>query len=38
MAYSSSDKSLEFQHPVDIGEAWKEGNCSECHSTPPIAE
>jgi hypothetical protein len=38
MAYSTSDKSLEFQHPVDIGEAWKEGNCSECHSSPPVAE
>jgi hypothetical protein len=22
---------LEFQHPVDIGTAWKEANCSECH-------
>ena len=24
-------ESLEFQHPVDIGTAWKESNCSECH-------
>ncbi|RJP20306.1 MAG: cytochrome C [Candidatus Abyssobacteria bacterium SURF_5] len=23
---------LEFKHPVDIGEAWKEMNCSECHT------
>ena len=23
---------LEFQHPVDIGEIWREMNCSECHS------
>lgn len=23
---------LEFKHPVDIGEAWKEAACSECHS------
>lgn len=23
--------SLEFTHPVDIGTAWKEANCSECH-------
>jgi hypothetical protein len=22
---------LEFQHPVDIGTAWMEANCSECH-------
>ncbi len=25
------DKSLEFKHPVDIGEMWKEAACSECH-------
>jgi hypothetical protein len=24
-------ENLEFQHPVDIGTAWKESNCSECH-------
>jgi NapC/NirT cytochrome c family, N-terminal region len=23
---------LVFKHPVDIGEAWKEGHCYECHS------
>ncbi len=23
---------LEFKHPVDIDEAWKEAACSECHS------
>jgi hypothetical protein len=23
---------LEFQHPVDIDDAWKEMNCSECHT------
>ncbi len=22
---------LEFNHPVDIGEAWKESSCHECH-------
>jgi hypothetical protein len=22
---------LEFQHPVDIGTAWQEVNCTECH-------
>lgn len=25
------DKSLEFKHPVDIDEAWKEMACSDCH-------
>lgn len=24
-------ESLEFKHPVDIGTAWKEANCAECH-------
>ena len=23
--------SLEFKHPVDIGESWKEYACTECH-------
>jgi len=23
---------VEYKHPVDIGDAWKEINCSECHS------
>jgi hypothetical protein len=31
MEYSAIRDSLEFQHPVDIGTAWKEANCSECH-------
>lgn len=31
MEYSNIKESLEFQHPVDIGEVWKEFNCSECH-------
>jgi hypothetical protein len=22
---------LDFRHPVDIGDAWKEGHCFECH-------
>jgi hypothetical protein len=26
-----SDQSLEFTHPVDIGEVWKEYTCTECH-------
>jgi hypothetical protein len=29
--YASVRDSLEFIHPVDIGTAWKESNCSECH-------
>jgi hypothetical protein len=31
MQYSSIKESLQFNHPVDIGTAWKEANCSECH-------
>ena len=27
---------LEFKHPEDIGEAWKEMNCSECHTGAPM--
>jgi nitrate/TMAO reductase-like tetraheme cytochrome c subunit len=23
---------ISYQHPVDIGDAWKETNCSDCHS------
>jgi hypothetical protein len=23
---------LEFQHPEDIGDLWKEVNCNECHT------
>ncbi|OGW45923.1 MAG: hypothetical protein A2078_16375 [Nitrospirae bacterium GWC2_57_9] len=22
---------LEFSHPVDVGDAWKQGNCYDCH-------
>ncbi|MBK8882489.1 MAG: NapC/NirT family cytochrome c [Bacteroidales bacterium] len=31
MQYTSIRENLEFQHPVDIGTAWKESNCAECH-------
>lgn len=31
MQYTVLRDSLEFRHPVDIGTAWKEANCSECH-------
>jgi nitrate/TMAO reductase-like tetraheme cytochrome c subunit len=31
MDYTNLKESLAFQHPVDIGTAWKEANCSECH-------
>ena len=33
MQLTSIRESLEFVHPVDIGTAWKEGNCSECHKS-----
>lgn len=31
MEYSSIRQNLDFRHPVDIGTAWMEANCSECH-------
>ena len=31
MEYAPVNSSLEFKHPVDIGQAWKEMACSECH-------
>lgn len=31
MQFTAIRESLEFQHPIDIGTAWKEANCSECH-------
>jgi len=36
MEYAGGQQSLEFHHPEDIGDAWKETNCSECHGTPPL--
>jgi hypothetical protein len=32
MEYSTSFKSLDFKHPVDIGDDWKTNPCSMCHS------
>jgi hypothetical protein len=31
MEYTSIRENLGFKHPIDIGTAWKEANCSECH-------
>jgi hypothetical protein len=28
----STEEGLEFEHPEDIGEAWREMGCYECHS------
>ncbi|HLA89236.1 MAG TPA: NapC/NirT family cytochrome c [Gemmatimonadaceae bacterium] len=28
---------IEYRHPVDVGNAWKETNCSECHNPAGIA-
>jgi hypothetical protein len=25
---------IEYRHPVDIGDAWKQMDCSDCHNTP----
>lgn len=32
MPATISPQGLEFQHPVDIAEMWKEMNCAECHT------
>lgn len=32
MEYANSLQSLEFKHPVDIGDDWKIELCSMCHS------
>lgn len=29
---SNTEKGLDFKHPVDIGEAWRSMNCSDCHN------
>ncbi len=31
MQFTAIRDTIEFQHPVDIGTAWKEANCSDCH-------
>lgn len=31
MEQASALKTLEFKHPIDIGKAWKETHCAECH-------
>ncbi len=31
MQYTTIREALEFQHPIDIGTAWQDANCSECH-------
>jgi hypothetical protein len=31
MEYTNVRENLEFKHPINIGTAWKEANCSECH-------
>jgi len=31
MEYTTIRENLEFKHPINIGTAWKEANCSECH-------
>lgn len=30
-SYAALNDFLEFQHPVDIKDAWKTGKCTECH-------
>jgi hypothetical protein len=31
MVYTNIKDTLDFQHPEDIGTAWQETNCAECH-------
>jgi hypothetical protein len=31
-AETLSPQGLEFQHPVEIGEAWRVINCAQCHT------
>ncbi len=31
MKYAVGNERLEFEHPIEIGTAWKEFLCSECH-------
>lgn len=31
-ALTSNITGLEFQHPEDVGDAWKEAKCTECHT------
>jgi hypothetical protein len=31
MTFTNVRDALEFEHPIDIGTAWQEANCSECH-------
>jgi hypothetical protein len=32
MVFATEPKGLVFQHPEDIGEAWQEMKCSDCHT------
>jgi nitrate/TMAO reductase-like tetraheme cytochrome c subunit len=34
--YATSDRSLEFHHPGDVGDDWRQIPCSECHAVPPL--
>ncbi|HEX2920939.1 MAG TPA: NapC/NirT family cytochrome c [Bacteroidales bacterium] len=32
MRYTGITQSLKFEHPIDIGTAWNDANCAECHT------
>ena len=32
MEYAQADVGLDFKHPVDIGEEWRESLCTDCHT------
>ena len=31
ISFSAVNKTVEFIHPVDIGDLWKDSNCTDCH-------
>ena len=33
-----SPQGMEFQHPTDIGDLWKEMNCAECHTGALVSQ
>jgi nitrate/TMAO reductase-like tetraheme cytochrome c subunit len=35
IGFAADPQGLDFQHPVDVGEAWKETACSDCHTGGP---
>ena len=34
--FAAGKEYLEFKHPEDIGDSWREAGCFECHATSPF--